>query len=653
MSKLAIMDTTIRDGQQSLWATRMTIGDMLPILPKMDDVGYWAIEAWGGATFDSCLRFLDENPWERLRSIKANTPHTPLSMLSRGQNLVGYKHYSKDIVNRFIKCAHKNGIDVFRVFDALNDIRNIVDNAEAIKECGAHFEGAISYTVSPVHTLDSFLEYGQKLKELGADSICIKDMAGMLTPFRTERIVNAFNMEIGLPVHLHTHYVGGMAPGNIIKGAEAGIAIADTAHAPLAFGNSHPAVEMIVAALSESRYDTGLDIDLLFEISDYWEEVRKRNHYKRGVSSLTHMKVYSHQVPGGMMSNLISQLEVQKAGDRLSEVMEEIPRVRAEVGYPPLVTPMSQIVGTQAVFNVLTGKRWSVISAEMKDYLAGYYGKAPGKIDEEIFKRATAGKEVLDKSVAPSSLNTTSFDEVADEIGELAQSEEDVLMYALFPNEAKTFLEKHKKAEKVPFSLAEEASAVKEEDYVDINQIKELVKVVKESGVGEIVVEEEGSRVAVRMPGVSFAPATKNTDAVDIFNSTNDGDNAVSAKATDSDSENSTDSKHSGWYEVKAPMVGTFYEAPAPGEEPFVSVGSEVCAGDTLCIVEAMKLMNEICAEELGVVKEICVKDSTSVEFGQTLFWIEPKSNMEGTATDTLSDNGAVQQMDSLNEEEE
>ena len=307
MPGLQLMDTTIRDGQQSLWATRMTLGDMLPILPKMDKVGYWAVEAWGGATFDTCLRFLDENPWERLRSIKAHMPNTDLAMLSRGQNLVGYKHYSKDIVNRFIACAKKDGIQVFRVFDALNDIRNVVDNAEAIKACGGWFEGAISYTVSPVHTLDGYLEYAQKLKDLGADSIAIKDMAGLLTPYRTERLVKAFNAEIGLPVHVHTHYVGGMAPMNIIKAAEAGAAICDTASAPLAFGNSHPAVETIVAALQESRYDTGYDLELLFEIAEYWEEVRKRGHYNRGVSSLTHMKVYSHQIPGGMMSKFRRQ----------------------------------------------------------------------------------------------------------------------------------------------------------------------------------------------------------------------------------------------------------------------------------------------------------------------------------------------------------
>lgn len=618
MPKLQLMDTTIRDGQQSLWATRMSIGDMLPILPKMDRVGYWAIEAWGGATFDTCLRFLDENPWDRLRSIKAKTPNTRLSMLSRGQNLVGYKHYSKEICHRFIHAAHKNGIDVFRVFDALNDIRNVVDNAEAIKECGAHFEGAISYTMSPVHTLDSFLEYGQQLKELGADSIAIKDMAGMLTPYRTERMVKAFNAEIGLPVHIHCHYVGGMAPANIIKSVEAGAAIADTASAPLAFGNSHPAVEMIVAALEESRYDTGLDLGLLFEIAEYWEEVRKRGHYKRGVSSLVHMQVYSHQVPGGMMSNLVSQLDIQNATDRLNEVMAEIPRVRAEVGYPPLVTPLSQIVGTQAVFNVLTGKRWSVVSKEMKDYICGYYGKAPGPMDQEIVKKVVGDSDILDPSIAPGSLVTTTFAELEEEIGDLAKSEEDVLMYALFPNEARTYLSKHRTSEKVDFLLEEESKMTKEDDYVDINQIRELVRVAEESGVGEIVVEEEGCRIAVRMPGSGAAPVAAPTTVESR------GAHAAAEKAEAPAASAGEVARPSNWYCVTAPMVGTFYAAPAPGEPPFVSVGDEVSANQTLCIVEAMKLMNEIPAAEMGTVREVCLEDATPVEFGTPLFYIEP-----------------------------
>ena len=613
------MDTTIRDGQQSLWATRMSIGDMLPILPKMDRVGYWAIEAWGGATFDTCLRFLDENPWDRLRSIKAKTPNTRLSMLSRGQNLVGYKHYSKEIVHRFTEASHRNGIDVFRVFDALNDIRNIVDSAEAIKDVGAHFEGAISYTMSPVHTLDSFLEYGQQLKDLGADSIAIKDMAGMLTPYRTERMVKAFNAEIGLPIHVHCHYVGGMAPANIIKAAEAGAQIADTASAPLAFGNSHPAVEMIVAALQESRYDTGLDLGLLFEIAEYWEEVRKRGHYKRGVSSLTHMKVYSHQVPGGMMSNLMSQLDIQNATDRLDEVMAEIPRVRAEVGYPPLVTPLSQIVGTQAVFNVLTGKRWSVVSKEMKDYICGHYGKAPGPMNQDIVDKVVPDRsQILDPDVAPGSLVTTTFAELEEEIGDLAKSEEDVLMYALFPNEARTYLSKHRTSERVDFLLEQESSNTKEDDYVDINQIRELVRVAEESGVGEIVVEEEGARIAVRMPGAVSAPAAGAAAAPAVPAATAAPAPAPAAAPAPANNHPAS------WHCVKAPMVGTFYASPAPGEPPFVKVGDEVAANQTLCIVEAMKLMNEIGAEEMGTIREVCVEDGTPVEFGTPLFYLEP-----------------------------
>ena len=617
MPGLQLMDTTIRDGQQSLWATRMQLGDMLPILPKMDKVGYWAVEAWGGATFDTCLRFLDENPWERLRAIKSHMPNTDLAMLSRGQNLVGYKHYSKDIVNHFIAAAKRNGIHVFRVFDALNDIRNVVDNAEAIKACGGWFEGAISYTVSPVHTLDGYLEYAQQLKDLGADSIAIKDMAGMLTPFRTERLVKALNAEIGLPVHVHCHYVGGMAPMNIVKAAEAGAMIADTASAPLAFGNSHPAVETIVAALQESRYDTGYDLDLLFEIADYWEEVRKRGHYKRGVSSLTHMKVFSHQVPGGMMSNLIAQLEIQNALDRVDEVMREIPRVRAEVGYPPLVTPMSQIVGTQAVMNVLTGSRWSLVSKEMKDYLCGYYGKTPGPVDPAIYKKVVGNSETLPPDVSPASLATTTYEQVKQEIGDLATCEEDVLMYAMFPNEARTFLSKHRATERVDFLLERESSQAKEDDYVDINQIRELVKVVEESGVGEITVEEEGVRINVRMPGsapaavapVAAAPAAAVAPAA-----------APAAPAAAP----AAPARPANWIEVSAPMVGTFYTSPAPGEPPFVKVGDEVAAGETLCIVEAMKLMNEIAAPQMGTVREVCLEDATPVEFGTPLFYIEP-----------------------------
>lgn len=588
---------------------------MLPILSKMDKVGYWSLEVWGGATFDTCLRFLDENPWERLRIIKQHCPHTPLQMLTRGQNLVGYHHYSKDIVDHFIKASKRNGIDVFRVFDALNDIRNVKDSAEAINECGGHFEGAISYTLSPVHTLDSYVEYAMRLKELGAKTIAVKDMAGMLTPYRTERLVKALNNEVGLPVHVHCHYVGGMAPANYIKAAEAGAAIVDTASAPLAFGNSQPAVEMIAAALKESEYDTGIDIDLLFDIADYWEEVRKRKGFKRGISTLSHMRVYSHQVPGGMMSNLVSQLEIQKATDRMDDVLREIPRVRAEVGYPPLVTPMSQIVGTQSVFNVLTGKRWSVISKEMKDYIAGYYGKAPGKIDPKVQKLVLGDELPLDPDVAPGSLVTTTYDDVAEEIGDLAHSEEDVLMYAMFPNEARQFLEKQRKIEKTNFLFENAVSLTKEEDYVDISQIRDLVKLVEESGVGEITVEENGAKIVVRNPNVAAAPVAVAPAAAAA---------PAAAPAPAAAHEQAEAKRPASWKPVTAPMVGTFYAAPSPDADPFVKEGDKVNAGDPLCIVEAMKLMNEIPAEEMCVVREVCVSNADPVEYGTVMFYIEP-----------------------------
>ncbi|MRS13159.1 MAG: acetyl-CoA carboxylase biotin carboxyl carrier protein [Actinobacteria bacterium] len=625
MRPISIMDTTLRDAHQSLWATRMELGDMLPILPKMDSVGYWSLEVWGGATFDAALRFLDENPWDRLRIIKQHCPKTPLQMLLRGQNLVGYRHYSDEIVERFVKASHRNGIDIFRVFDALNDIRNVEPAARAIKESGAHFEGAISYTVSPVHTLDSYLTYAQQLKDLGADTICIKDMAGMLTPFRTEKMVRALKEEIGLPLHVHCHYIGGMAPMNYLKAAEAGADIIDTAVVALAFGNSQPAVEMIVAALKESEYDSGLDLDTLFQIAEYWEKVRQDKQLKRGVTSLLHMEVFSHQVPGGMMSNLISQLELQHASARLPDVLTEIPKVRAEVGYPPLVTPMSQIVGTQAVINVLTGKRWSVVPQEMKDYLRGMYGKAPGPMDERIVERVLGDTPPLAPDVRPGSLVTSTYDEMAAEIGDLARTEEDVLMYALFPNEAREFLQRHQSgAEGAVFMHSRDIDSAREDDAVNLNQIRELVKLVEESDVTEIVVEEGDARIVVRRGGASDEPVVAATNAPSSGSGEAMPASPESPQVTDAPG--AVGENPSTWKPVVAPMVGTFYSAPNPGAPPYVSVGDTVAEGQTLCILEAMKLMNEITAEEPGVIREVAVMNASPVEYGTVLFYYEPEA---------------------------
>lgn len=615
MRPVHITDTTLRDAHQSLWATRMEIGDMLPILPKMDSVGYWSLEVWGGATFDSCLRFMDENPWERLRTIKQHCPNTPLQMLLRGQNLVGYHHYSDEIVTRFVHASKRNGIHVFRVFDALNDIRNVEVSAAAVRECGGLFEGAISYTVSPVHTLDSYLEYAQQLKDLGADTICIKDMAGMLTPFRTEKMVRALKDEIGLPIHVHCHYIGGMAPMNYIKAAEAGADIVDTAVVALAFGNSQPAVETIVAALKESPYDTGLDLELLFEIAEYWEGVREKKHLKRGITTLLSMEVYTHQVPGGMMSNLVSQLEVQKASDRLPDVLSEIARVRAEVGYPPLVTPLSQIVGTQAVINVLTGKRWSVVPNEMKDYLRGHYGKAPGPMDGRIVEKVLDAEVPLAADVRPGSLVKTTYAEVEAEIGDLAKSEEDVLMYALFPNEARQYLSAHREGvENAVFLMSEEIQTVKEGESVDVNQIRELIKVIEASDVSEIVIEEGDSKVTVRRGGVSAAPLP----AISVAQA-----GVATAPAESVPAVAVEGSRPASWKTVTAPMVGSFYSAASPSAPAFVAVGDAFSEGATLCILEAMKLMNEIVAEESGTIREIAVANGDPVEYGTVLFYYE------------------------------
>ncbi|MDR1016394.1 MAG: acetyl-CoA carboxylase biotin carboxyl carrier protein [Coriobacteriales bacterium] len=627
------MDTTLRDAHQSLWATRMETGDMLPIIDKIDSVGYWAIEAWGGATFDTCLRFLDENPWERLRQLKKHCVNTPISMLVRGQNLLGYHLYPNQIVSRFIKAAKRNGIDVFRVFDALNDIRNIRTCAAAVKESGGWFEGAIAYTVSPVHTLDNFVEYALQLKDLGADSICIKDMAGMLTPYRTERMVKAIKEATKLPVHVHCHYVGGMGPSNYLKAAEAGASIVDTASAPLAFGNSQPAVEQMVAALRESGYDTGLDLDLLFEISEYWESVRKRHHYARGVTSLDHLRVHSHQIPGGMMSNLVSQLETQNAADRLPDVMREIPKVRAEVGYPPLVTPLSQIVGTQAVFNVLTGKRWGIVSKEMKNYIGGYYGAAPGMMDQHIVHKVLGDTPPLAENVDPTTLDTTTYEQVRLEIGDLAKSEEDVLMYALFPAEAKSFLSSHKEETNTAFLLENEDAHTKEEDNMDIPQIRELIRTVKETGIGEVTVEEAGSKVTVRADAQPvFAGAAQTAAALPEQTLTE-----PTAQVVPADAPLTTGGalRPTNWVEVKSPMVGTFYSAPSPDKPAFVSEGEQVMAGQTLCIVEAMKLMNEVPAEQMGVVHDIVAQNGQAVEYGTVLMYIEPTSDQ--SVNDTVA----------------
>jgi oxaloacetate decarboxylase alpha subunit len=437
---VGICDTILRDAHQSLLATRMRTDDMLPIAEKLDQVGYWSVEMWGGATFDSAMRFLNEDPWERIRKLKARMPNTPFQMLLRGQNVVGYKHYPDDVLERFIVKAHENGIHVFRVFDALNDVRNMRRAMEVVVREGAHAQGAICYTISPVHSVDTFVEMAHVLEDMGAHTICIKDMAGLLSPYVAFELVSRLKDEIRVPIQLHTHYTSGMAMAAVLKAVEAGVDIVDTAISSLAMVTSQPPTETLVRILQETPRDTGLDLSLLAEISHYFAEVRKKYAaFESGMKGVD-VNVLQFQIPGGMLSNLVSQLREQGAEDRYAEVLEEVPRVREEMGFPPLVTPSSQLVGTQATLNVVLGERYKVIPAEIKNYVRGYYGRPPAPIDPAIKKKAIGDEDPID--CRPADLIPPGLEQARTEIGDLAQSEEDVLSYALFPQVARPFLER-------------------------------------------------------------------------------------------------------------------------------------------------------------------------------------------------------------------
>ncbi len=443
--KVKITDTVLRDAHQSLLSTRMKTKDMLPIIDKMDQVGYWSVEMWGGATFDTCLRYLKEDPWERLRALRKKFKNTKLQMLLRGQNIVGYRHYPDDVLEAFIERAAANGIDIFRIFDALNDVRNMQKSIEFVKKYGKIAEGAISYTLSPVHNNDYFVKVAKQLADLGVDTICIKDMAGLLSPYDAFDLVEKLKKEVGLPVHLHCHATSGLAHMSYLKGIEAGADIIDTAISSMSQGTSQPPTESMVAALKNTPYDTGLDIELLGEIADYFSNVREK--YKDFESRFVGVdtKVLIYQVPGGMMSNLETQLKAQGALHRLKEVLEEIPRVRKDLGYPPLVTPTSQIVGTQATINVLMGKRYAVFTKETINLLKGMYGRSIAPFDPEVQKKALKGEKPID--CRPADLLKPELDKLKKEIGSLAQSLEDVLSYALFPQVAKEFFELREKGE--------------------------------------------------------------------------------------------------------------------------------------------------------------------------------------------------------------
>ena len=432
-------DVVLRDGHQSLIATRMRTEDMLPICDKLDRAGFWSLEVWGGATFDSCVRFLKEDPWQRLRQLRQALPNTRLQMLLRGQNLLGYRHYADDVVNAFIDKSSENGIDVFRLFDALNDERNLITAVNAVKRNQKHAQGTLCYTVSPVHSIDSFIELALKLEDMGCDSLAIKDMAGLLTPHAAEELVTSLKQRTNLPLFLHSHATSGMASMCQLKAVEAGCDHIDTVISSFAGGTSHPPTESMVVALQDAGYQVDLDLGLLKEIADYFKQIRKKYHQFESAYSGVDTDVLTSHVPGGMMSNLAHQLKEQGALDRIDEVFQEIPRVRKDLGYPPLVTPTSQIVGTQAVVNVVTGERYKTITNEVKRYLQGGYGKAPAEINAKLRAQAIGNETVID--VRPADQLKPEMDKLRKDISTLAKTAEDTLIYAMFPDIGKTFLE--------------------------------------------------------------------------------------------------------------------------------------------------------------------------------------------------------------------
>lgn len=445
MDKVKITETVLRDAHQSLIATRMTTADMLPILEKLDQVGYHSIECWGGATFDACLRFLNEDPWERLRTLKKHMPHTKLQMLFRGQNMLGYRHYADDVVQYFVQKSVANGIDVIRIFDALNDIRNLKTAIDAAKKEGAHTQVAISYTLGDVFTEEYYVNYAKQIEEAGADSICIKDMAALLTPYATERLVKALKANVKLPIQLHTHYTSGLASMCLLKGIEAGADVIDTAMSPLALGTSHAPTESMVAALQGTPYDTGLDLMLLTEIRSYFMELRQK-YLDSGLLDPKMLAVDAnaliYQVPGGMLSNLLSQLKQAGKEDKLNEVLQEVPRVRKDAGYPPLVTPTSQIVGTQAVFNVIMGERYKTVTKEFKGIVRGEYGRTPVPIDPAFRKKIIGDEKPID--CRPADLLEPEMDKLRKECAEWVTQDEDVLSYAQFGQVAVKFFERRR-----------------------------------------------------------------------------------------------------------------------------------------------------------------------------------------------------------------
>ncbi|GAA0847064.1 sodium-extruding oxaloacetate decarboxylase subunit alpha [Marinobacter szutsaonensis] len=595
--KIHITDVILRDAHQSLIATRMRTEDMLPACEWLDQAGYWSLECWGGATFDACVRFLKEDPWERLRTLRKALPNTRLQMLLRGQNLLGYRHYGDDVVEAFVAKAAENGMDVFRIFDALNDVRNLETSIKAVKKAGKHAQGTICYTVSPVHGTDAYLEQAKAMAEMGADSIAIKDMAGLLTPAVTAELVGKLKQTLNLPVFLHSHATSGMAPMCQWAAMEAGVDHIDTALSAFAGGTSHPPTESLVAALHDAGFETGLNLELLDKATRHFREVRKKYHQFESDYNGVDTSVLLSQVPGGMMSNLANQLKEQGALDRIQDVFEEIPRVRKDLGYPPLVTPTSQIVGTQALINVLAGKRYESITNEVKKYLQGWYGKAPASVDQELQRRAVGKEELVEER--PANLIPRELDELRKQVGELATSEEDVLTYAMFPDQAKAYLEQRRDGTLQP---------------------EPLEPLPAKSSGGPV-----DTRFKITVHGESYdihvTGANPVSDSERRFYMTVDG--VPEEIHLESHGDGNEGSARSGGRASASKEGDVTTSMPGNIVDVLVNEGDEVQAGDPVLIIEAMKMETEVKATISGSVKGVFIAKGDRVVPGEVLVEIE------------------------------
>ncbi|RUM57125.1 MAG: oxaloacetate decarboxylase subunit alpha [Persephonella sp.] len=611
--KVHFTDVTLRDGQQSLLATRVRTEDLLPAAKKLDKAGFWSLEVWGGATFDVCLRYLKEDPWERLRKFKEATPNTKLEMLLRGQNVVGYRHYADDVVEAFVEKSAENGIDVFRIFDALNDVRNMETAIKTAKKVGKIVKGVLSYTISPVHTIEYFVNIAKQLKDLGVDIISIKDQAGILSPKIAYDLTVALKEEVKLPVHLHAQTTAAMAEMTYLKAAEAGVDIIDTDVSTWSWLTAHPAVETITYVLKEFGYEVDLDLDIIQEVAEYLKEVRKKYKKYDTADKWPDSQVLIHQIPGGMMSNFINQLKENDALDKLDEVKKEVARVREDLGYPPLVTPTSQIVGTQSLLNVLQGERYKVVTKETKDYVKGLYGKPPAPIKPEIIEKIIGDEKPIE--CRPADLLEPELEKCRTEAKKYgARSEEDVLSYCLFPQVAREFFEwreKFEKGEALPPEIEEITSEEKDLTKAPIEfniTLHGEVYHIQIAGVGNPV--EGGTPYFIRVDGKLEEALVQPIREVEVGEKMEillDGGKMPAGKRP----------KAKDLGDVSSPMPGKVVSIK-------VSRGEKVKKGDVLLIVEAMKMENEIHSPVDGIVEEVYVREGDQVNPDECLIKINP-----------------------------